>query len=152
MKKSITLFLLLTSMITFTGCAANLANYNTTPFISISKVHKDISDRTSPKVSFNYCIINPLDAEVKLNRAVFYLDVNNIPLQKKTIKINSSIPELAKSCHDFSFTTNALKSPKVASLLLESFFIKDYKITSELYFEDEDIKPTTNTFTGKLYN
>lgn len=149
MKIFITIMLAFTTFC-LNACSTSLSEQPTKPYIIIKNVQKDISNKHSPKVNFTYCIHNPIDDDVYLKNAELFLDINSIPVKKNIVKIESDIKPLTESCYNLSFTTDALKSPKAASLMLETFFEKKYKISAKLNFEDEKYPFQKTYFEGIL--
>lgn len=149
MKIFITIMLAFTTLC-LNACSTSLSEQPTKPYIIIKNVQKDISDKLAPKVNFSYCINNPIDDDVYLKNAELFLDINSIPVKKNIVKIESDIKGLTESCYNLAFTTDALNSPKAASLLLENFFDKKYKISTKLNFDDEEYPFQKTSYEGIL--
>ncbi len=131
------------------GCS-NLKQYQNLPTVTFGKVTSNFTDRQNPVINADYCLVNQLNTTVDINKIVFNLYVNSVYIVKQTVNFNHSIDEQSQRCFKVSFTPNVQASPKVASVLTDSFFAKPYMIEAFVHYDDDEIAPNKSTATGSL--
>lgn len=136
------------SLVNIVACT-NLKEFSNLPTPNINAVTLNLTEQHFPKVQIEYCIANNLPADIELNKTNFKLYINEIFVDSA----NDSLTEITlepnnKLCRRFNLKPDLKNNPNAASTIYQRMLDRTYRIETQLYFANKDVKNTSNSFHG----